>query len=115
MTIFDRLNEFITQAGTAMKAVGVVIAILAFLSIIGWGMKATLGRIVIGVIVAGGIITVIAKPDLLKSDMENTFSLPAPAAVHAEYLEHESRGLDWAGVAGQLPGGGATSATGVLL
>ncbi|WP_432563936.1 hypothetical protein [Kineococcus sp. SYSU DK003] len=84
MTVFDRINDFITQAGVVLKAGGVVIAIIAFLVIIGWGTKATLGRLVVGVVVAGAIITVIAKPDLLKSDMDNTFAAPA-AGLSAQY------------------------------
>jgi len=83
MSIFDRFDNIVTQAGVSLTAVGIVIALIAFFMIIGWGTRVTIPKLIIGALVAGAIITIVAKPDLFQDDLGATVSIATPGGMTA--------------------------------
>ena len=78
MDIFAKISQLTVSAEGVLKGLAIVIGVLAALKIIEWGKSVTTPRVILAVVVAGGVILVVQNPDLLTGDLKQTFSLPAP-------------------------------------
>lgn len=76
MDIFTRFNQLTANAETSIKGLAIIIGFVCVGYTLNWFKTITLGRVVLALVIAGIVIAVVRKPDLLADDVEKTVALP---------------------------------------
>lgn len=114
MDLFNRIDQMTASAETTIKGLAIIVGFFVVGYTLNWFRTVTLGRVVLAVVVAGIVIAVVRKPDLLADDIEKTVALPAvqqTTGLHADAIDLDAGHIN----SGHLDSGHLAATAGVRL